>query len=469
MRQAYSALQQKEKDIPRTEVIQWIERAIDVATTADSSITATAHLQETLNTIAANTSAVETRTRKLQQSLDHIDQWSISPPSSAASSNATVSSARSRTYAEIARTPSPTVRIHIEGDKMDKAQLLDRVRNDVPSALAVRVLASGDVDVHVPSDQVKDAVMNGPDGKDFRIIRQAYMVEVMGVPLSTNARTEKGEEHEQKLWLQGVIASNRRHIAGLAIQSAVWVHKKKKEKPGLTPGQPQDQDGRRKTRGSLILRVPTRQIQEAIVRKGLVIGAEMFPARLYEHGLGVRQCFKCQAWGHTSIACGRRARCGNCAEEHNTRDCPQDKPRKCTNCKGPHPAWHRKECRIFTIYFKGIQTKRVVTMVQSTRLHEETRQENQATREGATSQVLMGHKRQRPTDGPAGPAKPGRPPYIAQAAKSPSQTKLRFNFTAPTQRSRPTQQNEEDWESDGDGDGPEGGREETDVEIEGMD
>jgi len=54
----------------------------------------------------------------------------------------------------------------------------------------------------------------------------------------------------------------------------------------------------------------------------------------------VRQCFNCQAFGHSSNYCGKPPRCVKCDQPHTTKDCtkPVDIPPKCVNCGGEHPA-----------------------------------------------------------------------------------------------------------------------------------
>ena len=56
----------------------------------------------------------------------------------------------------------------------------------------------------------------------------------------------------------------------------------------------------------------------------------------------IKQCFKCQAYGHKASVCTRNARCGKCAQEHETREC-QSETIQCANCKGSHHAWFH-EC-----------------------------------------------------------------------------------------------------------------------------
>jgi hypothetical protein len=54
----------------------------------------------------------------------------------------------------------------------------------------------------------------------------------------------------------------------------------------------------------------------------------------------IKQCFKCQAYGHKANVCTRKARCGKCAQEHETKE-----TMTCANCKGSHCAWFH-ECPI---------------------------------------------------------------------------------------------------------------------------
>ena len=55
----------------------------------------------------------------------------------------------------------------------------------------------------------------------------------------------------------------------------------------------------------------------------------------------IKQCFKCQAYGHKAETCTRTTTCGRCAEEHETRVCTASaEVNKCTHCNGGHPAWH---------------------------------------------------------------------------------------------------------------------------------
>jgi len=67
-----------------------------------------------------------------------------------------------------------------------------------------------------------------------------------------------------------------------------------------------------------------------------------YDAERYNPQHQIKQCFKCQAYGHKAEACTRTTTCGRCADEHETRTCTAEF-NKCTHCKGDHPAWHH-EC-----------------------------------------------------------------------------------------------------------------------------
>lgn len=60
----------------------------------------------------------------------------------------------------------------------------------------------------------------------------------------------------------------------------------------------------------------------------------------YINNKTVLQCYRCQAFGHTSSNCFKPPRCVKCALNHFTADCSKtlDVPAKCCNCSGDHPA-----------------------------------------------------------------------------------------------------------------------------------
>ena len=56
------------------------------------------------------------------------------------------------------------------------------------------------------------------------------------------------------------------------------------------------------------------------------------------------RCYSCQVFGHHENKCGRHPVCCNCGEpEHYGPSGVCDKPAKCVNCSGDHPA-NSKQC-----------------------------------------------------------------------------------------------------------------------------
>ena len=99
--------------------------------------------------------------------------------------------------------------------------------------------------------------------------------------------------------------------------------------------------------GTLIISLLTQEIQAALAHKGVVIDSLWYEARLYHHGVQVKRCFRCQQWGHTQSQCGRQARCGECADTYDTKDCPKDKGARCVNCGKEHRAWQKMACKTY--------------------------------------------------------------------------------------------------------------------------
>ncbi len=51
-----------------------------------------------------------------------------------------------------------------------------------------------------------------------------------------------------------------------------------------------------------------------------------------------KQCYRCQAWGHTVANCISTDKCRRCAGPHRSSECPRTAPALCANCQGPHAA-----------------------------------------------------------------------------------------------------------------------------------
>lgn len=73
------------------------------------------------------------------------------------------------------------------------------------------------------------------------------------------------------------------------------------------------------------------------------------------------QCFRCQAFGHSSRNCNMPPRCVKCTESHPTRDClkkDRKEPARCCNCLDNHPA-NYPHCPLRQQYIERLRLKRV--------------------------------------------------------------------------------------------------------------
>jgi len=79
-----------------------------------------------------------------------------------------------------------------------------------------------------------------------------------------------------------------------------------------------------------------------LICEGLRVEGRYYAAERYAPQCQIKQCFKCQGYGHKAEMCTKKPRCGKCAQEHETRQCDR-RETKCAHCEGPHAAWHH-EC-----------------------------------------------------------------------------------------------------------------------------
>jgi hypothetical protein len=257
-----------------------------------------------------------------------------------------------------------TIRIRPEEDLRSKApkDILEIAQKAVPEAFAVRPLRSGDLDLHVKTQATKDKLLNGPNPTGFKVLRKDYLLEIPGVPLSTQVANGKHADNQQLL--QEICSATKRLTPGLTISRISWLHditshaaaKRAKMKP-------------KTARGTLVIGVPTQALQQSLVRQGIVINAQLFEARLFDHSQIIKQCFNCNQWGHTTSACGKKICCGHCAGPHSTKSCSQTST-SCTNCGQKHKAWQRQACPTFQAYLVGIQAKKINLLTETTRIRQ---------------------------------------------------------------------------------------------------
>ena len=97
-----------------------------------------------------------------------------------------------------------------------------------------------------------------------------------------------------------------------------------------------------KSASSVIIEFTKPEDANKIIDEGLVWQGELFQCERYERQCRLKQCFKCQRYGHIGTQCKATTACGYCAQEHSSRDCPskteRTASRKCAACGGAHEA-----------------------------------------------------------------------------------------------------------------------------------
>ena len=100
----------------------------------------------------------------------------------------------------------------------------------------------------------------------------------------------------------------------------------------------------------LALLVSTPEAANVLIRDGVYIcGTVAHPRKLKTES---KQCMKCRKWGHFAAECLEvKDACGNCAEDHHMKNCPDKNRRYCVSCQNDtHASWDRNclefKCRV---------------------------------------------------------------------------------------------------------------------------
>jgi len=312
-------------------------------------------------------------------------------------------------------TQRTAVRVRLpDAQGKSPTEILATVKPLIAGAYAVRQLRSGDIEVSVPDQHTKDRVLNQPQVKDLQILRQDYPVELWGVPLST--MIDSGRDANNTALLQGICTASKAIIPTLTINKFRWLHAPKQHELRLQAG---------KTRGTIVISLPTQALQHEVIQKGLVINSQLYDAHLHDHGTQVRQCFNCGQWGHTQSACGKTAKCSICADTHQTMDCPK-KSVSCVNCGQAHKAWQKAVCKTFKSFLATCQEKRVALAAKTAAIRSRFTTTTQLPPQSDGFRVVQPRKRGRsPGAAPVTTKRgPGRPRGIFTAAQDPCQAKL---------------------------------------------
>lgn len=320
------------------------------------------------------------------------------------------------------------------------SELLARVKPAIPTALAVRKLQSGDIDIYVKDQATKDYILRQTQHEGLKVLRQDYILEVPGVPRSIQVAS--GPQANNSELIQSIKQSTIGINTNTEITAVRWLHEATTQKKWCEEEGCQQPNHRHRTprsNGTLLIYCATQAVQQGLIRSGIVIEAQFFETRLFENSILIRQCFRCGQWGHTQSACGRQAKCSRCAGEHDTRTC-QETQLVCLNCGGKHAAWHKRACRVYTAYLEATQRKKALLWVESERIRSEPG-DIPSPISSEEYQIVTGKRRRTsPLDSTSSSGgiqskRPvGRPTFLSQAARQPGQTRFNIIGTGmPTQ------------------------------------
>jgi len=301
-------------------------------------------------------------------------------------------------------------------DSKDKSpmELLVTVKPLIAGAYAVKQLRSGDIKVAVPDQRTKDCVLNQSQVEDLQILQQNYSVKLWGVPLSTSI--DNGKSANNTALMQGMCNAFRIIIFTLSINKIHWLHALKQHESHLQMS---------KTRGIIVISLPTQALQHKVIQKGIVINSQLYDVHLHDHGTQVRQCFNCEQWGHTQSVCEKTVKCSICADTHQTMDCLKKRV-LCVNCGQAHKTWQKTVCKIFKSFLATCQEKRVALAAKTVVICSWFTTTTQLSPQSNGFRVVQSRKQGWSPDTAPTTIKwgPDRPWGIFTAAQDPSQAKL---------------------------------------------
>jgi hypothetical protein len=279
-------------------------------------------------------------------------------------------SPRQPTWADIAACPLPptaavprgrAITLRPTDDNTFKGketqEILKEIRTDLPGAVGVRPLRSGDVRVVLKDSKDKEyAVMKGRVGS-ARILRQDFPVEVSGVPLQIKVHHGKEAEARNHTLIQEITKDNRYLTTG-AISRIGWLHGERTEKSG-------------KARSSLVVYLSAESLRDKALQEGITIKGVWYNTKLWSHALQTPRCFRCNQWCHTQSTCAAQPVCGHCAGNHDTRNCHQTTKTRCSNCGKAHKAWDRGVCAVYKVAKESAARLRHALLMETARIQME--------------------------------------------------------------------------------------------------
>ncbi|KAF7933927.1 uncharacterized protein EAE98_003636 [Botrytis deweyae] len=161
-------------------------------------------------------------------------------------------------------------------------------------------------------------------GKGTTIRLPTYGILVHGIRISS-MDMEKFDEIKAEL-----LHDNRAFVPNADIKYIGWL-----SRAALT-----------KSASTIIVEFTNPEDANKIIDKGLIWQGEAFQCERYDRPCRLKQCYKCQRYGHIGTQCKANTACGYCAKAHNSKDCPDKSDKSTTrNCvvyRGAHEEWNNR-------------------------------------------------------------------------------------------------------------------------------
>jgi hypothetical protein len=193
--------------------------------------------------------------------------------------------------------------------------------------LSSNQLKSGDLSIKTATSHEAEALKQFADDWVNRISNRATIrITTYGI-IAHSIRTSTMDVDRFEETREQILLANKPFIPQAEIKYVGWLTRN-----ALT-----------KAASSIVIEFSKPEDANKIIDEGLIWQGEVFQCERYERQCRVKQCFKCQHYGHIGTQCKATTACGYCAQEHETRDCPskldRNVPRKCAACRGEHEAW----------------------------------------------------------------------------------------------------------------------------------
>lgn len=229
------------------------------------------------------------------------------------------------------QTPEITIRIADPQDRQQLATLsnetiVQRINSSTAAGgkdvIAARKLPSGDLKLFLRTKQAQTSLQEGDVWRNILGV-SASPAQILHPVLVHGVRIANVDTRDPNM-PKKIQSENKNLHGSLQIVKLAWLKKNIEEG---------------KAHSSLIVYAKDTASANKMIQKGLVIDYALHNSELYHSDFYIKQCFKCQAYGHIAPHCGRSEKCGKCASSHATQACTENNRKKCGNCGRNHASW----------------------------------------------------------------------------------------------------------------------------------